>query len=130
MEISINGVEEFKRAIERNPQVAREEVGKFLVRATAKYKQTIKNKPWRVGQVGGGVPVSTGNLRDQHHTEIKDWIARIYVMDSVDYRWAIHEGTKKMKARPWLDYAVSNNQQAVDKLGDAMLGAIVNNLAK
>lgn len=130
MEIKINGVEEFKRAIERNPQIAKEEINKFLVRATATYRQTIKNNPWRVGQIGGGVPVKTGNLRDQHNTEIKDLMARIFVLNSVDYRWAIHDGTKKMKKRPWLDYAVQSNKGKVDKLGDQMLEAIVNNLAK
>jgi hypothetical protein len=130
MEININGVEEFKRAIERNPQVAREEVGKFLVRATAKYRKTIRNNPWKFGQSGGGAPVKSGNLRDMHHTDIRDWIARIYVDRSVDYRWKVHEGEKWIKGRPWLNYAMEQNQQAVDKLGDAMLYAIVNNLAK
>lgn len=140
MEIKINGMEEFKRAIERNPQIAKEEINKFLVRATATYRQTIKNSPWRVGQLSGGVPVSQkkykgkfrqgGNLRDQHKTEINNLNARIFVLDSVDYRWYVHEGTSKMKKRPWLDYAVQSNKGKVDKLGDAMLGAIVNNLAK
>lgn len=130
MEIKINGVEEFKRAIERNPQVAKEEINKFLVRATATYRKTIRNNPWRIGQLSGGVPVKTGNLRDMHHTEINDLNARIYVDDDVDYRWKVHNGQGRIKGRPWLDNAVQVNQSKVDKLGDSMLLAIVNNLAK
>lgn len=130
MEFNIKGDEEFIRAIERNPQVAKEEVGKFLVRATRRYKATINNNPWRVGMTGGGVPVKTHNLMQGHRTEINNWNARIYVLDNVEYRWKVHEGQGNMKARPWLDYAMSYNEKEVDRLGSEMLQAIVNNLAK
>lgn len=130
MEIKFNGAKEFKKALERYPDMAKQEVGKFLVRANKEYRQTIKNNPWRIGMVGGGVPVDTGNLRDLHHTEIKEWTGRIYVDNAVGYRWFIHEGNKRMKARPWLDYTISSNEKKVDKLGDDMLSNLVKNLGK
>lgn len=126
--ISINGLRELEAAIKRNPQKTITEVGNFLQRGMAKYRSTVINKPWRVGGSGGGVPVATGNLRDTHKTTISKWQARYYPTTS--YMNYVHEGTKSVKPRPWLDYAFQKNERDVQKLADDMLAAIVSDLAK
>ena len=105
-EVKTFGFKEFERAIKRNPGKVKDEVAKFLVRAIAIYKSGIMNSPWRKGSSGGGAPVDTGYLRDSHQagTKIMAWKAYIGPASSVKYARYVHEGTKRMKARPWLDY--------------------------
>lgn len=128
MQIEIKGLDEFKQAIERNPTVVQKEINKFLVRGLAVYNRLIIRNPWRVGDDGGGAPVRTGNLRDTHQRTVERFQANIRA--TAPYADKVHEGTGKMKARPWLDFAEKEGQKDVEDLADEMVGAIVENLAK
>lgn len=117
-----------KAAIARNPARVKSEAGKFLAKAIRAYNEIIIRAPWRVGGSGGGSPVDTGNLRDTHRREISQWQARIY--PTASYSKFVHEGTAGMKARPWLDYAVTQQQARIDKLADDAMTEITKDLAK
>jgi hypothetical protein len=118
----INGAEEFREAIRRNPQTILDLVGKFIIRGLAEYKRIIIRSPWRMGMAGGGAPVATGNLRDTHLTETTSFDGRIY--PTASYSEAVH------KTRPWLDYATTTADPAVEKLEQELLSDIVADLAK
>lgn len=132
--ISIQGLKELKAAIERNPQMVTDETKKFLQRAVAAHMRTIINTPWRMGGSGGGVPVAMkngGNLKDSHRTEFRPFEARIFPeMARARYAGFVHEGTRKMHARPWLDYALQKNSNEVVRLSNELLANLVGDLAK
>jgi hypothetical protein len=116
-------------AIKRNPQVTLTEVGKFLARGIAVYNRGIIRSPWRIGMTGGGSPVSPGggNLRDTHKKTVSQFSAKIE--PNAHYAKYVHEGTKRMKARPWLDHVFTTSQQEIEKLEKDLLDKITNDLA-
>lgn len=116
------------RAIARNPAKVLTEVGSFLVRGMAAYKAIVIRNPWRVGAIGGGAPVATGNLRDTHQTQIGSFEARFF--PTVKYARYLHEGTRRMRSRPWLDYARQQAEGTVKNLEVGLLDNIVRDLAK
>lgn len=120
-EYKINGLDDFLKAIKRNPELVIKETRKFLQRAIAKYKAGIIRNPWRVGMSGGGSPVLTGNMRDTHLTDFKDWEARIY--PTTNYAEAVH------KNRPWLDHVFKDKEPDIRQLEDKFLETIVKDLA-
>jgi len=128
MEVQIIGLESLEKAIKRNPEKVKDEIGKFITRALRLYKASIIRSPWRVGGSGGGSPVATGNLRDTHETNIGTWQA--YIRPNAKYAPYIHEGTSRMEARPWLEHAMKTNEQEIEKLQDDLLKKIVGDLAK
>lgn len=120
-------------AIKRNPQLVIDETGKFLKRGIAKYQSTIQRNPWRLNGRGGGSPRDTGELRQSHNPPIyKKWEARIEAnrTGTAPYAIYVHEGTRRMEARPWLDYAVDKNKGEIDTLQKQLLDKIVTDLAK
>lgn len=122
------GFKELEQAIKRNPVVARDEFNKFLIRGLAHYKRSILNNPWRMGASGGGAPVDTGNLKNTHKTQIKPFEGSIF--PTVKYAPYVHEGTKRMAGRPWLDYVKEKEDKNIDREAENMLEQIVKKLAK
>jgi len=110
-------IEQLTRAISNSPQYVKEEGQKFLQRGLSEYKRVAnQSAPWRVGQMGGGIPISSGNLRERHYTKIQGLEGKFGVSDSkVKYAGYVHEGTYKMEARPWLDYAKNRANKSVEK---------------
>lgn len=129
--ITIKGYDELVKALKKNPEVVKNEAQKYFVRSMATYKGIINNNPWQVGGGGGGVPVATRNLqRIGHETVFNDFAAYLKVRtDQVPYAGYVHEGTKFMEKRPWLDYAVEQGQGTIEKLQDDLLNDIVKQLA-
>ena len=126
--IELKGEEELKKAILRNPRVVKREVGNYLVRAMAKLTSGIKQRPWQVGGSGGGTPVDTGRLLQSHKKLFKPLSA--ILKPDTKYDKYVHEGTKRMKARPWLDWVAQDKKKDIEKLQDKLLSNIVKDLAK
>lgn len=116
------GFKEFEKALERNPNVVKKELGDFMSRAIARLKSGILNNPWRVGMKGGGSPVQFGNLRDTHATEIKVFEAKIF--PTAGYAKYVHG------KRPWLDFVKKDKEKEIRDLETKMLENIVKDLAK
>ena len=126
--LSIIGANEFKRALDRNPKKIVEEIGKLIIRGLAAYKSGILNSPWRVGMTGGGSPVFSGNLRDTHETRVSSLEGAIF--PTANYSNYIHDGTKRSKGRPWLDYVKKDKDSAIRKLESDLLDNVIKDLAK
>jgi hypothetical protein len=130
---NLKGFKEFRKAIENNPQVVKDELGIFLPRAIAVFKGLIWNYPWRMGGKGGGVPVATGNLRDTHRTDIRNWEAKIY--PTAPYAGYVHGeddlsfNVRGVQLRPWLSYAFERGETQVRELEGDLLEKIVVKLA-
>ena len=131
MKIEIRGMRELQRAFSKNPEVVRKESGKLMVRAKAEYMRIIMRSPWQLGGRGGGAPVKTGNLRDTHVQRITDFSMIIRPEPTrrfPNYSDYVHEGTSRLKSRPWLDYAVNQAEEKVNNLINEMTGNIIKNL--
>lgn len=128
----ITGLKEFQAAIRRNPRVVVVETQKYFQKGMAAYRKTIQNDPWTLGEGGGGSPVDTGELRGSHRVEYKEFEASIAPNRNRRSPYAnfVHGGTKRMKARAWLDYAKRKNKPNLKRLYQEMLKNIVTNLAK
>lgn len=129
--ITMKGMRQFEKAIRRNPAKVRNEVGKFLVRGIAEYRKVIFRNPWRIGGRGGGVPVDTTALRQQHQTRFQRFQASIGPnLTATPYAEYVHEGTYKMKTRPWLDFARDKADKDIRRLSQDLLDNIVKDLAR
>jgi len=123
------GLEGLRAAIARNPKRVRDEAREFLTDAMAEYRRGIIRDPWRVGGSGGGAPTDTMNLRDTHRTTFEGLRAAIGPdLDMAPYAEYVIRGTKNMAARPYLDYVKEDKAGEVDRLADAMLKAITEDL--
>ncbi len=123
-------IRSLRAAIKRNPETVRTEVANFITRGIRAYNEVILRAPWRVGASGGGSPVAMirgGNLRDTHRREVSQFEGRI--TPTAYYARYVHEGTHKMKARPWLDYAVSTAQARIAELERVLLDNVTKDLA-
>lgn len=132
MAIQYVGFKELEKAIKRNPRTVLDQTRSFLQRSMALYRSGIQNNPWRVGESGGGAPVDTRNLLQSHAVVYENFKASIGPSrnNQVSYAPFVHEGTKRMTARPWLDYAQQNNEQGVQRLYQELLKNIVIDLAR
>jgi hypothetical protein len=128
LSMGAEGFSELVKAVSEAPQRIRDEVGKFLVRGIAVYNRIIYRSPWQVGGGAGGAPVASRNLLGAHLKQFNPWNARIYIDDHVKYAQYVHDGTKNMSARPWLDYAAQAGQEDVDRLSVDLLDNILNRL--
>jgi len=142
------GVKELKKAIRRAPETVETEGAIFLQRGLAAYRSAIVNNPWRIGGKGGGAPVSndpryrtrankghqranSGNLRDTHTQErrgLMGWIGPN--LDAAPYAEYVHDGTTRMEARPWLDYAMEQKETEIEQLYDDLLRNVIADLAR
>ncbi len=132
-DIEIKGAKELIAAIKRNPRVVRQLTGIYLKRGTAELLREMKKPAWRVGGTGGGAPEDTGNLRQAHRTQISlsQLFGRVFVdRNAARYAVWVHEGTKVMKARPWMEYAKEQKEKVIMKMQEELLKKIVQDLAK
>jgi hypothetical protein len=119
------------RAFRTAPTEVANEGKIFLTRGLSEYKRiALQTKPWKVGQSGGGIPVATGNLREQHRTVISRLTGRFGVGQTrVKYAGYVHDGTRKMEARPWLEYARIKADGAVKKHYKVFMDNILKHIA-
>lgn len=129
--VTLIGGKELIAAINRSPKTVGIETGKFLSRALSKYKKGIISRPWRLGSNGGGAPRDTGNLADTHVTKVSRYKGVIEPGHlSKKYAYYVHEGTRRMEARPWLDYVKQANEHRIRSLYLELLKNITRDLAK
>jgi len=127
LEYEIHGLAEFERAVKANPAYTLQRARLFITRGLAEYRRVILRNPWSIGSTGGGAPVATGHLRDTHQQIVQDLEGRIF--PTATYARFIHEGTRKMSGRPWLDYAESTAQSAVIEHERQLLEDVIHQLA-
>lgn len=132
VEISLKGYNEIQAAVRNYPSESRTAVQVFFQRGLATIDRTVKTSPWQVGGSGGGVPVASGNLRQRGHVkELGEWEAK-YSVDPSAVRYAafVHEGTRYMRPRPWLDYAKEASMTEIERLQGDLIDSLVNLLRK
>jgi len=124
-------VAQLSLALKTAPQEIKNEAQIFLMRGLSEYKRVaVQTSPWKVGQSGGGIPIASGNLREKHYTKISTFEGRFGVSPtSVRYAGYVHGGTRKMKARPWLDYANNKSRAKVEKHYKVFMDKLLSHIA-
>ena len=130
--VSEKDLRALERAFSRSPEMMRTEGLRMMNRINVGLQRQIIRNPWRIGGAGGGVPVDSKSLRQSHRYEVKPEQVKISVdqAKAKAYGWAVHEGTSKMQARPWLDYSLEREEQNIKNLADDFLNRVVAYLAK
>lgn len=113
-------VEQLKKAIKTSPRAVKM-YGMVCIRDSlnAIKQEAVTRSPWRVGQMSGGAPRDTGNLRASHYTKLhpSGLSGEVYIPEStVPYAEWVHFGTDVMEKRPWLNYA---KQKASNKINQS-----------
>lgn len=133
----IIGKKELEMAIRKNPQRVHAYGREFLNRGLMTYRRIIEGSPWQVGQSGGGVPRDSRDLMRSHDYKIKGLTGIVDFApnpnrgrSNAPYGIYVHEGTRKMEARPWLNYAQDRGEIEIKKHYKTFLEKVVKDLAK
>lgn len=129
-DFKLKGFRDLSKAIRQNPKKVKKWGNETIVRAMADAKRMLRRDPWSLGASTGkrkGVPKDSGNLRDTHRTKIKSLKGVLF--PTADYAEYVHDGTRRMDARPWLDVIKRDIQPKLKEHEEDLLNKIVNNLA-
>jgi HK97 gp10 family phage protein len=91
---AVEGIEEFKEAMERFDSAMQEHVHKLLESWAEEVKSLAKQL----------APVRTGHLRSSIYSNVQEWVAEIGA--EATYALFVEFGTRYMQARPFLYPAV------------------------
>ena len=107
---------QLSKALSKAPHIIKTEGKNFISRGLLEIKRVAgQSSPWRVGQAGGGIPIAHGNLKQRHRTRITGLEGRFGVGNNVKYAVYVHEGTRKMQKRPWLEYAKKRSEKQIER---------------
>lgn len=101
--IEIKNAQQIKNAFRMSPYLMTKNLSKAIKRVSYKVQ----------GQSQKITPVQTGFLRRSHRTSF-DGPLRATIEPTANYAYFVHEGTKFMKARPFLADAVEITQGFTD----------------
>jgi len=104
VKIAIEGVEEFKTAIERLDSAMQRHVHRQLTNWATDIEALAKQL----------APVKTGHLRSSIYTKVHEWIAEIGA--EATYASFIEFGTRYMKARPYLFPAIHEHLPRLEQI--------------
>lgn len=133
MSLTINKTDlaSLKSAISRNPAVVQTEARKLFVRVGSFVDRFLSTSPWRVTGAFGGVPQATGELlRNARQRKFGALSMTIYTDTAVvPYAKFVHDGTSRMKARPYYDAAMAGTKKAQDDAIGVFLDNTIKSLA-
>ncbi len=100
----INGIEEFKAAMERFDSGMQRQVHRQLASWAADVKALARQL----------VPVRTGHLRSTIYAKIREWVAEIGA--EATYALFVEFGTRYMRARPYLYPAIREHLPRLEQI--------------
>jgi len=100
--VKITNIDQIRRAFNRSPFLMAKELNKAIEKTVFKVEQQSKIN----------TPVDTGRLRASHYTEFSN--LRGAVGTDTNYDIFVHEGTRYMKARPYLRTAIDETSKSID----------------
>lgn len=107
MQFKIQNADNIARVMAKSPSV----MSKHLDRAMNKAVLTIHRESAK------RTPVDTGRLRASHNTEVKKRNNMIEgrIFTQTNYDIFVHEGTKFMRARPFMKQAIDENEKTLNQ---------------
>ena len=113
--IDVRGMKGFQKAMRESPRDLKDEIEKAMKKAVFKAE----------GEIKPITPVDTGRMR----ASIKHYIQPLEgeIFPTVDYAIYVHEGTKYMGARPFMEQGLNYAKPSIE---DYFRNAIQNSLDK
>jgi len=102
--VAVDGVEEFKAAMQRFDSAMQSHVQRQLTSWTEAVKVSAKQL----------VPVRTGHLRESIYAKISEWVAEIG--SEAVYALFVEFGTRHMRARPYFFPAVQEHLPRLEQI--------------
>ena len=113
--VEIKNLEQIRSAFRKAPEIMASELDRAIQKSIfAIQRDSMKN-----------TPVDTGRLRASHRTKFSSLKGELDV--GASYAIYVHEGTHRMKSRPFLANSVKDNESTVD---DYFVNAVDNTLKK
>lgn len=103
IQIRIKNINQIRLAFLRSPHEMSKNLNKAIARVVLKIERDSKI----------GTPVDTGYLRASHYTRFQPLKGEVGT--NTQYDTFVHEGTRFMKARPYLQSAVDKNENFIDR---------------
>jgi hypothetical protein len=135
IEIKIDS-KKLEQAIKRNPSFVARETKTFLYRVEKRLESKTGSAPWRVGEMGGGSPVKTGNLLRSHKAK-REPFSLTWFQDEkkAPYGKYVHgikgfPRKRSYKLRPWLEWVKTQSEKQISDDTQRLLRAITEDLAK
>jgi HK97 gp10 family phage protein len=101
---NVEGVEEFKQAIQQFDSALQKQVNEQLERWAIEVKEYAKSL----------APFKTGHLRSSIYAKINDWVAEVGA--EATYALFVEFGTRYMQARPYLYPAIQEHLQGLEEI--------------
>lgn len=111
--IEIKGLQKMADLLDKSPRVAEKEVRAALAKGVIVLQ----------GAARQFTPVDTGRLRGGHKTRVGAFEAAVY--NPVDYALYVHEGTRKMRARPFYKLAAEDSKDKINSIFDKHVANII-----
>ena len=96
---------------------AQGDIGKSLKRALAKSAYLIEGSAKKLS------PVLTGRMRNSITTYLEDY--RATIMPLVDYAAFVHDGTRYMVGRPFMQQALEMNERDIEKIVEDEIASVL-----
>ena len=120
IEVKVINGDKIRKDLMRFPEKAKKVYGDAVQRSAEKLRDMTKQlspvSKAKTGFGAKGIPVDTGRLRQSiYKRQIQQLAAGVY--PKVKYGGYVHEGTSKMPARPYLQWALElGAQKAIDAI--------------
>ena len=118
IKVKIEGLNELKANLRRYPQISAPEIEKAIKKSVNEIEKNAKPR----------TPVDTGRLRGSYRTNFGKF--RGEIGPNTNYALYVHEGTRKMKARPYLRQGVDASKTNIDTHFKTALKNIVDKISK
>lgn len=116
--ITIKNLSQIKRAFAKSPVVMARELNKAIRKSVVSITKDSKKN----------TPIDTGRLRSSTYNKFENLRGELGTL--TDYDMFVHEGTRFMKARPYLRQAVESNQPEVDRFFEEAVQTTLNEIAR
>lgn len=116
--VKIENLEQIKSAFRRSPQIMTKELYKAIKTSIFEIETESKSN----------TPVATGYLRASHQTTFEP--LKGMIEPTANYATFVHEGTRYMKARPFLANAVKTEAEKVKGNFEKAVESTLNQVAR
>lgn len=120
IEIKIKGLDKLMKKFKQSPLIVGKRLSEAITRSTLLLVRELKT--------GGIVPVRTGQLKQSIRPEIKP--LKSTIAPHTNYAIFVHEGTRYMRARPFLKHAVERKQRQVQQEFDYAAEQVIKDLIR
>lgn len=113
LQIKLLGADQIIKAFEKAPQIVKKELKEAMTKAIIMLQ----------GAAITETPVDTGRLRSAHQIKVGAFESKVY--NKVQYASFVHDGTSRMRARPFYEWAKDKKEDDMTRVFEKGLDNII-----